>query len=87
MQVSKMITSKKLIEQTGISRATLNNYIGLGLIIKPEVKRIAVKPGDALTTIGYFPDWTLDKIKQIQLLKQQGISMNAICQQLSAVNR
>jgi class 3 adenylate cyclase/DNA-binding transcriptional MerR regulator len=86
MQVSKMITSKKLIEQTGISRATLNNYIGLGLIIKPEVKRIAVKPGDALTTIGYFPDWTLDKIKQIQLLKQQGISMNAICQQLSAVN-
>lgn len=86
MKVYVMITSKSLIEQTGISRATLNNYIGLGLVMKPEVKRIASTPGAALTTIGYFPDWTLDKIKQIQSLKQQGMSMNTICQQLNAVN-
>ena len=69
MKVYVMITSKSLIEQTGISRATLNNYIGLGLVMKPVVKRIASTPGATLTTIGYFPDWTLDKIKQIQSLK------------------
>lgn len=78
------MTSKSLLEKTGISRATLNNYINLGLIVKPEVKRVALYDGGALTTIGYFPDWTLERIKQIQLLKQQGLPISAICQQLNA---
>lgn len=82
-----MITSKHLLEQTGISRATLNNYIGLGLVPKPEVKRISSTPGLALTTLGYFPDWVLNQVQQILSLKRQGLSMDAICQQLNSVNK
>ncbi len=30
-----MLNSKQLIEITGISRATLNNYVALGILPKP----------------------------------------------------
>lgn len=82
-----MITSKHLLEQTGISRATLNNYIGLGLVPKPEVKRISPTPGTAITTLGYFPDWVLNQVQQILSLKLQGMSMNAICQRLNSASK
>ncbi len=81
-----MITSKYLLEQTGLSRATLNNYISLGLLPKPVVKRIAAEPGARLTTLGYFPDWVLSRIQLIQSLKKQGLTMNAISQQISSEN-
>lgn len=81
-----MITSKQLLDQTGISRATLNNYISLGLVPRPEVKRMPSSPGAALTTLGYFPDWTLDKIQQILTLKRQGLSMDAISVQFNQQN-
>ena len=35
---TSLITSKDLLEQTGISRATLNNYIKDGIIPRPLVK-------------------------------------------------
>jgi class 3 adenylate cyclase len=82
-----MITSKHLLEKTGISRATLNNYIGLGLVPKPEVKRISPTPGTAITTLGYFPDWVLNQVQQILSLKLQGMSMYAICQQLNSASK
>jgi len=48
-----MLTSKDLILQADISRATLNNYINLGLVPKPEVKRLSPTPGEPLTTAYY----------------------------------
>lgn len=73
-----MVTSKQLLDQTGLSRATLNNYIGLGLLPRPIVKRLAPAPGARLATLGYFPEWTLQRIQLIQSLKKQGLSMEQI---------
>jgi len=82
-----MITSKYLLEQTGLSRATLNNYISLGLLPRPLVKRIVTDPGASLTTLGYFPDWVVDRIQLIKSLKKQGLSMDAICRQITSGNQ
>ncbi len=73
-----MLTSIALLEGAGISRATLNNYIADGLLPRPEVRRQATAPGEAPTTLGYFPDWALDRIQQIQELKRSGVSMDEI---------
>src|SRR5512133_2328670 len=73
-----MLTSVALLEGAGISRATLNNYIADGLLPRPEVRRQASAPGEAPTTLGYFPDWALDRIQQLQELKRSGISMDDI---------
>lgn len=81
-----MITSKYLLEQTGLSRATLNNYISLGLLPKPIVKRIATDPGAKLTTLGYFPDWAVSRVQLIKSLKKQGLSIDAICQKIASEN-
>jgi class 3 adenylate cyclase/DNA-binding transcriptional MerR regulator len=78
-----MLTSKDLIAQADISRATLNNYINLGLVPKPEVKRLPPPTGEPLTTIGYFPDWVATRIQEIRALKRAGLSMDAICTQLN----
>ena len=77
-----MLTSVALLEGAGISRATLNNYIAVGLLPRPEVRRQAAVPGEAPTTLGYFPDWALDRIQQIQELKRAGVSMEDIKRQL-----
>ncbi|MDO9143744.1 adenylate/guanylate cyclase domain-containing protein [Rhodoferax sp.] len=78
-----MLTSVALLEGSGISRATLNNYIALGLLPRPEVRRQAAVPGEAPTTLGYFPDWALERIQQVQELKRAGISMEDIRRQLA----
>lgn len=78
-----MLTSVALLEGTGISRATLNNYIAVGLLPRPEVRRQAAAPGEAPTTLGYFPDWALERIRQIQQLKREGASMDDIRHQLA----
>ena len=79
MDSESLITSKEIIEKTGISRATLNNYIRLGILPKPIVKR----PGPeqkGVKHIGYFPLSVLDSILKVKLLKQQGNSMEDIAQ-------
>ena len=73
-----MITSIDLLAKTGISRATLNNYIAMYLLPKPEVKRQSVVEGEPPTTLGYFPDWSLDRIYEISRLKKDGMSMTEI---------
>jgi len=82
-----MITSKYLLEQTGLSRATLNNYIGLGLLPRPLVRRIATDPGARLTTLGYFPDWAVDRVQQVKSLKKQGLSINTICRKIASESK
>jgi len=79
MSESNLITSKEIIEKTGISRATLNNYIKMGILPKPIVRR----PGPeqkGVKQIGYFPLSVLEAILKVKLLKQQGNSMDDIAQ-------
>ena len=77
-----MLSSKEVLERTGISRATLNNYIGSGLVPRPEVLPPSPEHG-AAPRIGYFPDDTADRIVQIQRLKQQGWSIARIAAHLA----
>lgn len=76
-----MLSSKEVLERTGISRATLNNYIGSGLVPRPEVLPPSPEHG-AAPRIGYFPDDTVARIGQIQRLKQQGWSIARIAAHL-----
>jgi class 3 adenylate cyclase len=72
-----MISSKLLLEKTGISRATLNNYIKFGLISRPLV----INPGsasDGPRQLGYFPDSAEDRVRHIRQLKSEGFSMGEI---------
>ena len=51
-----MLNSKQIIEMAGISRATLNNYVALGILPNPVVK---TSPDDAGRAAQSFPpmDW------------------------------
>jgi adenylate cyclase len=75
-----LISSKVLMAKTGISRATLNNYIGLGLLSKPEIR--SGQDGEKL--LGYFPESAIDRVMEIQSLKAQGLGMSQIRQDLAA---
>lgn len=78
-----MLNSKELLERTRISRATLNNYIGWGIVPRPEVLAPGPKDGDA-PRIGYFPDDTLKRIADIQRMKKEGWSMKMIADHFGA---
>ena len=78
-----MLNSKEILEQTGISRATLNNYIGWGIVPKPEVLPPEPQDGGA-PRIGYFPDRIVARISEIQRLKKDGWSMARIAQHFGA---
>ena len=79
-----MISSKALIDQTGISRATLNNYIQLGILPKPVVQSLAanVDEGGA-RLLGFFPDDALERVYAVQQLKAEGCSMAQVAERLS----
>lgn len=71
------VTSKEILLKTGISRATLNNYIKMGIIPKPVVKR----PTDErkrTKKIGYFPEAVFESIRMVKRLKREGNSMEKI---------
>lgn len=78
-----MLTSKEIIERTGISRATLNNYIASGLVPRPQVLPPGPRDG-AAPRIGYFPDDTIARIEVIQRLKREGWTISRIAEHLSA---
>ncbi|MCG2593586.1 MerR family transcriptional regulator [Ramlibacter sp. XY19] len=78
-----MLTSKEIIERTGISRATLNNYIASGLVPRPQVLPPGPQDG-AAPRIGYFPDDTIARVESIQRLKQQGWSITRIAEHFAA---
>lgn len=78
-----MLSSKDILERTGISRATLNNYIGYGLVPRPQV--LPPEPGDAgAPRIGYFPDDTIERIENVQRLKREGWSLGRILDHFGA---
>jgi class 3 adenylate cyclase len=75
------INSVDLINKTGLSRATLNNYIKMGILPQPIVR----KPAEATVRarmIGYFPDTALDRLEQIKAMKIDGLSMKMIVEKL-----
>ncbi|MDB9822462.1 MerR family transcriptional regulator [Deltaproteobacteria bacterium] len=76
-----MISSKEILDKTGISRATLNNYIKMGIIPRPVVKR----PDETLKNIkslGYFSRTVLDRIERVKKLKKEGKSMEVISEMI-----
>ena len=77
-----MLTSLDIIKTTGVSRATLNNYIALGLLPRPVVSSPEVNANTRARQIGYFPDDVVQRIKRIQALKKSGVPMNEIVNQL-----
>lgn len=79
-----MISSKVLLEQAGISRATLNNYIQLGILSRPAVMAHATdaEPGHA-RLLGYFPPDSVERVKAVQSLKSEGLSIAEIVEYLS----
>ncbi len=79
------LTSKDILDKTGISRATLNNYIARGLLPKPIVARPKIS-GKGPRQIGYFAPATLDCVEQILAWKQGGVSMEEIGLRLAANN-
>src|SRR5262245_2963388 len=78
-----MISSKELLEKTGISRATLNNYISAGLLSKPLVQQVSGESSGP-KLLGYFPDSALERIELIQQLKKEGLSMGEIIARFGA---
>ena len=80
-----MLTSKELIERAGISRATLNNYIALGILARPLVKKPEAADEKA-RQLGYFPDDTLGVIETVQSLKRDGLSMAEIAARLGGAS-
>lgn len=72
-----MISSKDIILKTGISRATLNNYIKSGILSKPLVRQSVTGDGDA-KVLGYFPDSALERIEAVRRLKAEGLTMAEI---------
>jgi hypothetical protein len=73
----KFISSREILEMSGISRATLNNYIKMGILPKPVVQK-PVEGMEGVKQIGYFPLTVLDRIETVQQLKREGHSMEDI---------
>ncbi len=79
-----MISSKALIDQTGISRATLNNYIQLGILPKPVVQSLTANADEGgARVLGFFPDDALERVQAVQILKSQGLSMVQVAERLA----
>ncbi len=77
-----LLSSKEIMENARISRATLNNYIALGILPRPTVR----KPGRGHTRaprIGYFPSSALETLKQVEQLKSQGYALAEIARLLN----
>lgn len=71
------LTSKELLSMTGISRATLNNYVALGILPRPHVKAPEKGHGRA-KRLGYFPISALNIVTKVNELKREGMTMNEI---------
>jgi class 3 adenylate cyclase/DNA-binding transcriptional MerR regulator len=79
-----MISSKELIDRTGISRATLNNYIAMGLIPRPLVSTPGQDEESRARQLGYFPDSAVERVAHIQRLKKEGFTMAEIVSRLAS---
>ena len=76
-----MISSKQLLEETGISRATLNNYIRRGLLPRPQI-RTGADEADGGARLGFFNNDAINRIKEVQTMNRSGLSMDQITEEL-----
>jgi len=81
-----MLTSYEVMQAANISRATLNNYISLGLLPRPLVKNPESGASTQARQIGYFSDEVLVRLKRIRQLKKDGYAMAEIARQLELVD-
>lgn len=77
-----MLSSLEVIQASGISRATLNNYIALGLLPRPLVRNPGSDTRTRARQIGYFPQDAIRRIERIKLLKKDGVAMADIARRL-----
>lgn len=77
-----MLTSFEVMRAANISRATLNNYISLGLLPRPLVKNPEPGAETSARQIGYFPEEVLARLERISQLKKEGYAMADIAKQL-----
>jgi DNA-binding transcriptional MerR regulator len=75
-----LISSKDVLRITGISRATLNNYIKMGILPRPLVGK-GREDMKGVKIIGYFPLSVLDRIDTVKRLKGEGLSIDEIARQ------
>jgi adenylate cyclase len=80
-QTNGWVSSLDIINRTGISRGTLNNYIRMNLLPRPVVKR-PQETSVRARLLGYFPESVMDSIRRIKELKKQGYSMETIADML-----
>ena len=78
-----LLSSKEVLERTGISRTTLNNYIALALLPKPLVTT-AMEDGRSVPRLGHFPASVIDDIRRIIALKGEGKRMADIVSVMGA---
>ncbi|MFZ4481351.1 MAG: adenylate/guanylate cyclase domain-containing protein [Rhodoferax sp.] len=78
-----MLSSLEVIKASGISRATLNNYIALGLLPRPQVRNPGHDSHSRARQIGYFPQDAIDRIERIKLMKKEGMTVADVVKQLS----
>jgi adenylate cyclase len=76
----RWVTSKDVLMKTGISRATLNNYIKMGILPRPVVQNPG-KDMQSTKQIGYFPENVISLIMLVKRLKQEGEPMENIARQ------
>src|SRR4030043_1605543 len=76
-----LISSIDILDRTGLSRATLNNYIKMGILPRPLVRKPETSSSKA-KQIGYFPPSALNAIRRIRQYKEEGYSMDEICDHL-----
>lgn len=76
-----LISSKEILRRSGISRATLNNYIKAGILPKPVVRR-PQEGSTATKKIGFFPQSSVERIEWVQRMKREGKSMEFITSSL-----
>ena len=77
-----MLTSFEVMQAANISRATMNNYISLGLLPRPIVKNPEPDAPTNARQIGYFPDEVLVRLERIAELKKDGYAMADIAEKL-----
>jgi len=77
-----LISSKEILEKTGISRATLNNYIKMGIIPRPIVRK-SIEGFKNIKNLGYFPTSALERIEEVKRLKKSGNPIRVITEMLN----
>jgi class 3 adenylate cyclase len=82
LEKTALISSIALLAKTDLSRATLNNYIKMGIIPPPIVKK-PDDPSIKAKQLGYFQDSVLGTIEKIKLYKKEGYSIKEIVSMLS----